>query len=307
MSAPPATTAQRTNPETPRKMKSLTVQAALELGRQALSARAGAEARREALYLLAGILELTAGQTGLERDRVLDQRQLEEYRSRLARRASGEPLQYIEGRAAFRQLDLRVSPAVLIPRPETEQLVDRILDWSAGRTGLSAVDMGTGSGAIAISLAVEGPFERVVAVDISAAALNLARENAFTAGVADRLDLCHGSLFDVLNPGERFHAVVSNPPYVAFGESGSLPEEVRAWEPGTALYAGATGMEVIRQLVEGAPDYLYAGGLFALELAPRLAAQTVQLIADRGVYSDVRVFRDLAGRERMVLAEHRGP
>jgi release factor glutamine methyltransferase len=302
-----APTARVPKPETLRKMKPLTVRAALEEGLLALSARAGADARREALYLLAGILGLTTGRAGLEREAVLNANQLAEYRSRLVRRARGEPLQYIEGRAAFRQLELRVSPAVLIPRPETEQLVECVLDWARGETGLSAVDLGTGSGAIAISLAVEQPFEMVVGVDISAAALNLARENAFTAGAADRLDLRHGSLFAALSPGERFHVVVSNPPYVALGESQSLPEEVRAWEPELALYAGVTGIEVIEQIVAGAPGYLYDGGLLALEVAPELAAQTVGLLRERGEYREARIVRDLAGRERIVLAEHRGP
>ncbi len=280
-----------------------TVGAALELGRLRLSPRFGAEAPREALFLLSGVLGESPGATALHRGRLLSDGQLAAYEARLVRRSHGEPLQYIEGRAAFRELQLRVDRSVLIPRPETEELVERVLAWSRGREALSAVDLGTGSGAIAISLALEGPFARVVGVDISEAALNVARENAQTAGVGDRVEFRLGSLYEPLRSDERFDVVVSNPPYVAEGEADSLPAEVRDWEPRVALFAGPTGREVLERIVRGGRAHLREGGLVALEVAPSVADETVALIREVGAFRKARVLHDLAGHARMVLAE----
>ena len=283
--------------------KMSTVEEALERGCRTLSARAGAEARREAGFLLAGVLDVAPGQVTLQRRRQLAEHERDEYLNRLARRARGEPLQYIEGRAAFRELLLRVDRSVLIPRPETEQLVEAVLGWCRGKEGLSGLDLGTGSGAIAISLAREAPFERVVGVDISAQALNVARYNADQAGVGEVVELRLGSLFAPLSAGERFQVVVSNPPYVANGEAESLPEQVRDWEPAVALYAGPTGFEVIQQIVDRAAQYLAPGGLLALEVAPGVADATLERLRAGGAYSEPRVIRDLAGQRRIVLAE----
>ncbi len=280
-----------------------TVGSALELGRLRLSPRFGAEASREALFLLSGLLGQTPGSTALRRDSALSAEQLAEYEDRLARRARGEPLQYIEGRAAFRDLHLRVDRSVLIPRPETEELVDRVLGWARGRTALSAVDLGTGSGAIAISLALEGPFAKVVGVDISEAALNVARDNALAAGVGDRVEFRLGSLYEPLRPDERFDVVVSNPPYIALGEADELPPEVRDWEPAVALFAGPTGGEVLERIVSEATSHLREGGLLALEVAPAIAEVTIDRIRKAGGFCEIRLHHDLAGRRRIVMAE----
>jgi release factor glutamine methyltransferase len=284
-------------------MAPLTVQAAIEMGRRALLDGSGEDARREALFLLAGLLGATPGETAVDRDRRLEPDTLAEYEARLARRARGEPLQYIEGRAAFRRLTLRVDPSVLIPRPETEQLVEYVLEWCRGREELRALDLGTGSGAIAVSLAIEGSFETVVGVDISPDALNVARDNTAEAGVEGVVDLRLGSLFSAVRPGERFHVVVANPPYIADSEADSLPAEVRDWEPGVALFAGPTGLEVIEQIVAGAPKYLEPRGLLALELAPGVAQQGLESVRARGAYREPRLLHDLAGHQRILLAE----
>lgn len=281
----------------------LTVGSALELGRVRLSARFGEEAPREALFLLSGVLGESPGATALHRGRSLSDQQLAAFEARLTRRSRGEPLQYIEGRAAFRELQLRVDRSVLIPRPETEELVDRVLSWARGRMSLSAVDLGTGSGAIAISLALEGPFAGVVGVDISESALNVARENARAAGVGDQVEFRLGSLYEPLRSDERFDIVVSNPPYVAEAEADSLPAEVRDWEPPVALFAGPTGGEVLGRIVRGVRAHLREGGLLALEVAPSLADETVALIREVGAFRDPRILRDLAGQRRIVLAE----
>ncbi|NIR42554.1 MAG: peptide chain release factor N(5)-glutamine methyltransferase [Gemmatimonadetes bacterium] len=287
--------------------KPITVLRALEIGWRTLAAvRHDDDARREARFLLAGVLGLEPGALALERDRVLTTVERNTLAARLARRVAGEPLQYIEGRAAFRQLDLRVGPSVLIPRPETEQLVGFILDWCQGRNDLQALDLGTGSGAIAISLAVEGPFHRVVGVDISASALNFARYNAKEAEVADRVDLRSGSLYSAVRPGERFHVVVSNPPYVASGETASLPPEVRDWEPAIALFAGPTGLELIEAIVDGAPAHLEPGGLLALEVAPGIVESALARIRANGDFAEPELHTDYAEHPRIVLAERHG-
>ncbi len=281
---------------------SLTVEAALKLGRRTLSAHSKSHAEHEAAYLLSGVLAINAGQLQLNSDEVLDDAALREFEARLERRSRGEPLQYIEARAAFRDLTLKVDRSVLIPRPETEQLVERVLEWSSGKKSLSFLDIGTGSGAIALSLLKEGPFRSGVGVDISADALELAAQNAFETGIGPRLDLRVGAFLTALRPDERFHVIVSNPPYVALDEAASLPSEVRDWEPHEALFAGPTGLEAIERIVGAAPAHLEPGGLLALEIAPDLAEATVRCVRERGALGEPRVSLDLARRVRFILA-----
>ena len=284
-------------------MSDLSVQKVLERGRLALAARSGTDASREALYLLTGLLGTSSAEITLQRDRIVGEQDRVEYEARLARRALGEPLQYIEGRAAFRQLDLRVDRSVLIPRPETEELVEHVLQRCRGRENLRALDLGTGSAAIAISLALEGPFREVVGVDISPDALNVAGQNVAEIGLGHRVELRQGSLFAALRPEERFDVVVSNPPYIAPDEVDSLPSEVRDWEPDVALYAGPRGWEIIEKIVDGAAGYLSHQGLLALEVAPGVADAAAEHVRAHGGYREPRVLDDLAGRRRVLLAE----
>jgi len=259
--------------------------------------------RLDAEHLLADVLGLGRLELYLQFDRPLVAAELDRYRPLLKRRAKREPLQYILGRAAFRQLDLEVDERVLIPRPETEILLDEVLEWAAAHAGEHArgLDLGTGSGAIALSLVLEGPFELVVATDTSVAALEIARRNAEASGLADKVDLRLGSYFDPVAEGEVFDLVVSNPPYVAEGEAPSLEPEVREWEPGEALFAGPDGLGALRAIVAGAGSHVRPGGLLALEVGAGQAGPVVAMLEDTGEYVDVRVRRDLAGRERMVL------
>jgi release factor glutamine methyltransferase len=254
--------------------------------------------------LLAGTLGLKRLDLYLQHDRPLRADEMAEFKARLLRRAKREPLQYIDGTAAFRHLVLRVDRRVLIPRPETELLVQAVLDWAAGREALAALDVGTGSGAIALALASEGPFARVLAVDVSAGALEVARANAREAATAAPVELRLGSLYEAA-AGERFDVVVSNPPYVGEDERVSLDAEVRDWEPGQALFAGAGGLEVIRPLVEQAPAHLRPGGLLAMEIGAGQAAAVRELIRATAAFAEPRVKADLAGRDRIVTAELR--
>lgn len=288
---------------------------ALPLARKAAAVLAGRgveNARLEAELLLAWVLGVGRLQLYLQHDRPVSEAELERFRAAVRRRLRREPVQYIIGTAHFRQLELRVDRRVLIPRPETEELVGAVLEWArrcggAGERRLLALDIGTGSGAIALSLAREGPFRRVVATDVSPAALELARENAGALGLGEVVELRAGSLWDAVPPGERFDVIVSNPPYVAESDRATLAPEVVEWEPAGALFGGPGGYEVIEPLVRGAPSHLAPGGLLALEVGAGQATRVVERIDETGAYEGARVMRDLAGRERIVLAVARGP
>lgn len=259
-------------------------------------------ARLNGELLLAGTLGLKRLDLYLQHDRPLTAPELAGFRERLRRRARREPLQYIDGTAHFRDLVLRVDPRVLIPRPETEVLVQEVLDRCRGRSGLSAVDVGTGSGCIALALATEGPFARVVATDASAAALEVARANHREAAPNAPVEFREG---DLLAPvaGERFDVVVSNPPYVGDEEAAGLDPEVRDWEPASALFAGHGGLDVIRRLVPAAARALVPGGMLALEVGAGQCASVAAIIDETGAFGAARVRADLAGRDRVVAAE----
>jgi release factor glutamine methyltransferase len=270
-----------------------------------LGEKAIPEPRLTAELLLAGTLGLKRLDLYLQFERPLRPEELAAYKDRLRRRARREPLQYIEGEAAFRELVLDVDRRVLIPRPETELLVGELLHWTRGREGLTALDVGTGSGAIALSLATEGPFARVVATDVSAEALEVARANARRIAAPVPVEFREGSVYAPVG-GERFDVVVSNPPYIGMDERRELQPEVRDWEPPTALFAEAGGLEVIRELVAGGPAHLRSGGVLALEIGAGQGAAVVELVRATPGYAEPRLRPDLAGRDRMVIAEFHG-
>ena len=261
-------------------------------------------ARLDAEHLLADTLGVPRLELYLQHDRPLDPSELAAFKPRLLRRARREPLQYILGRAAFRALDLAVDRRVLIPRPETELLAGEVLAWAAGRAdaGLRALDLGTGCGALALALATEGDFARIVATDISRDALEVASLNHGQYHDGAPVEFRAGSLYESVGRGERFDAIVSNPPYIPGAELEGLEPEVRDWEPRRALEAGADGMRVLAPLIAGAPRHLAPGGLLALEMGAGQVAPVTRRIDDTGAFVRVRVVPDLAGRERMVLA-----
>ncbi len=267
-----------------------------------LKAKGVTSARLDAEYLLAHVLGVGRLEMYLQHERPLSARELDDFRPLLKRRAKREPLQYVLGRQAFRDLDLEVGPGVLIPRPETEQLVEAVLEWASGRAAPVGLDVGTGSGAIALALLAEGPFERFVGTDVSAAALTVAARNRHALGMDERLDLRAGAAFEPVQPGERFDVVVSNPPYVAEFERAALAAEIVDWEPVEALFAGSDGLAVIRSIVAGAGAVLRQGGLLALEVGAGQARAVTALIEQVGGYREVSIRRDLAGKERIVMA-----
>jgi release factor glutamine methyltransferase len=258
--------------------------------------------------MLAAVLGLKRLDLYLQYDRPINEQELERFRAFVRRRLKREPLQYVLGHAAFRRLELQVDRRVLIPRPETEVLVGEVIDWlkktgrlEAGQRGV-VLDLGTGSGAIALSVAQE-TGARVVATDASADALAVACANARRLGLESELELRAGSLWEPIRSDERFVAIVSNPPYVADADRASHMPEVRDWEPESALFAGPDGLDVIRAIVAQAPAHLEAGGLLALEVGADQAAAVSELCARQGDYHSIRIRKDLAGRERVVLAE----
>jgi release factor glutamine methyltransferase len=220
----------------------------------------------------------------------------------LERRAGGEPLQYVLGRWGFRTLDVLVDRRVLIPRPETEMVVEYALQRADAVDARTAVDLGTGSGVIALSLARERPLLSVWAVDVSEDALDVARANLAGLGrAAARVRTAHGSWFSALPPELKgaIDLVVSNPPYVA--ETEALPREVSEWEPRQSLVAGPTGLEAITQIVGDATEWMAPGGALVMEIGETQADAAVELAASAGLTA-VDVRPDLAGKPRVLLA-----
>jgi release factor glutamine methyltransferase len=222
------------------------------------------------------------------------------YYALLDRRLAGEPIQYITGETEFYGLPFHVTRDVLIPRPETEHLVEKALALVANFVQPRIVDVGAGSGAIAVALAHQLPAARMTAIDLSAPALAVARENAALNGVAGRIRFLAG---DLLAPvaAERFELVVSNPPYVPEGDRATLAVEVRDHEPGMALFAGGDGLEIYRRLIPAARAVLVPGGFLALEIGYGQQAAIRALLAE-SEFSQIEFTPDLQGIPRVASA-----
>jgi release factor glutamine methyltransferase len=268
-----------------------TVGEAVRRGTDRLAAAGCETPRLDTELLLADVLAPARPggreQLVLDRDTVLDAEVREHFDQQLARRAEREPVAYILGRRDFRNISLTVDPRVLIPRPETELLVEVGL---ALPVGARVADVGTGSGAVALALADERPDLRVSGLDVDPAALTVARANAARLGLEVEFVLA-----DLLGPG-RYDAVLANLPYVAAGAS--LAPEIERYEPRAALYAGPDGLDLIRRLIPRAVDA--GAGLLALEISPEQSLEVAALVLAAGL-SGVEVLRDLAGHERVVV------
>jgi release factor glutamine methyltransferase len=231
------------------------------------------------------------------------------FRELVRRRAEGVPVAYLVGHREFYSLDFHVTPEVLIPRPETEHLVvallDKIKERAAEPREITLADVGTGSGIIAIAVARHAPRVRVTALDISAAALAVARDNAARLGVADRVELVESDLLTAIEPERRFDFIASNPPYVSTAESASLARDVREHEPKLALEAGETGLAVIERLIPQAADRLASGGSLLLEISPMLQNRVESLLDAEPRLSRGATIKDLAGLARVVVAKRR--
>lgn len=236
------------------------------------------------------------------------------FRELVKRRSEGAPVAYLVGKREFFSLSFRVTPDVLIPRPETEFLVVAALDAlkslksqapdpasETGNTPLVA-DVGTGSGAIAVAIAKHAPSAKVTATDISANALVIAHENATSHGVANRIEFLESDLLTKTPPQPRFSVIASNPPYIGESELPSLAPSVRDHEPRHALIAGPTGTEIISRLIPQAAQRLLPGGHLILEISPLIVDQLTQLLATDGRFNPPTLTKDLAGLPRIVQA-----
>lgn len=276
--------------------------------------------RLNAELLLANLLGISRLDIYTGFDRPLGEAEAGAYRDLLARRAAGWPLQYLTGEAGFRGFTLEVRPGVFIPRPETEVLVEKALEVLPEGDS-EVLDLGCGCGNIATCVAVERPGARLTAVDSEQPAVELTRRNAAACGVSDMVRVLQGDLFGPLEgSGARFDAIISNPPYVPSGCRGSLPTEVREYEPSNALFAGENGLDVINRIIDGAPGYLKMRGWLVLEVDESHAHTVADLLgvsshsggegtgkeAGAQRWSDVEMFDDLAGRPRVVRARFAG-
>jgi len=261
------------------------------------------EARREAGSLLAFLLDKDRTFILSHADDGISAEQFTLFQEFLDSRAQGEPSQYITGRQEFYGLEFEVTPDVLIPRPETELLVETALKLIASEADVLLCDVGTGSGCIAVTLLKQLPTARVVALDVSAAALEIAKRNAARHGVTDRIEFVLSDCFASLDQ-QHFDLMVSNPPYVAEAAVATLQREVRDFEPRVALTAGADGLDVIRPLLKEAKDYLKPRGYLLFEIGFDQHAAVAALI-DPQNWELLDIHQDLQGIPRTVALRKR--
>lgn len=261
-----------------------------------------ADAARDAELLLLNVLHIDRATLLTHPDRMLTAEQLAAYQGAIERRFGSEPIQYITGQQEFFGLLLKVTPATLIPRPETEHLVEAVLERVPHDRPVNILDVGTGSGAIALALAANLPQARLTAVDLSPAALAVARENASAHELDRRIRFFWSDLLDTLPPEKQnaaFDAVVSNPPYIPESDRGELHPQVREHEPSEALFAGPTGLDIYRRLIPEAHFALKPGGLLALEIGHGQSEAISGLLAG---WQDITLVADLQEIPRVILA-----
>jgi release factor glutamine methyltransferase len=286
--------------------------------RQAMTALRAAEVPSHTLaaeLLLMHVLGRDRAWIYTHAEDTLEPAAVDRYFALVARRAGGEPTQYLTGKQEFWGLEFEVTPAVLIPRPETEHVVEVALERLGARgikidmaTGLPSprlkiADVGTGSGCIAVALAHELPHAEILATDISAHALEVARRNASRHGLEGRVVFLRTDLLESVNESNSFDLIASNPPYVARNDSHQLPREVREHEPASALFGGPTGAEIYPRLIEQAASLLRQKGILVLELGYNSLDYVRPLLYGQAAWVNVSVTNDLAGIPRVIAAE----
>ena len=287
-------------------IQNLTVEAALQYGTRRLAMRDDLResAARDAQQILEIATGLTRVQMLAQPGRVLREEEAGTYQGMLAQRRGAVPIQHLRGSQEFFGRDFAVTPDVLIPRPETEHIIEEVLRLFPDRDAqLRIADVGTGSGILAITLALEFARAQILALDVSAAALDVARGNARSHVVGERVRFTESDLLEAANDGSPFDMIVSNPPYIPLKEAGDLHAQVREHEPHLALFGGEDGYEVLRRLVPQAAVHLRAGGWLLLETAGRSAILD-DLLQD---WQDVHYVRDLQGIERIACARQALP
>jgi release factor glutamine methyltransferase len=284
-----------------------TIQALLSWTTNYLAQKGIENPRAEANLLLAHVLNCSKIDLVVRYDDVPTEADRARFRELIHRRVAGWPVAYLIGTRDFYLLTFEVTPAVLIPRPDTETLVLEALARLKPLANPTVLDLGTGSGCIAVSIAHQKPDARVVAVDISPDALDVARRNAARHRVADRITFLQGDLFAPLPPGSRFDLVVSNPPYIAAHEFADLAPEVRDHEPRTALDGGSDGLTFYRRIAAGVGTVLKPGGLLLVEIGATQEADVRAILAARPELTVGPTLKDLAGRPRVISARSASP
>ncbi len=280
--------------------RSMSVGDTIEWGESFLdrSDELAARSRADATLLLRHVLDIPPAEIYAYRERHLSLLEVRTFQSLIDERVKGKPIQYITGEQEFFGLPFRVTPDVLIPRPETEHLVEAAIARLQNHSASRIVDVGTGSGCIAVALAHAMPHSEIVALDISATALAVAEQNARQNGVAERIGFLQSNLLAAV-VGEGFDAVVSNPPYVALSERASLATEVREFEPALALFAGPTGLEIYQRLIVEANGLLASGGWLLMEIGHSQRDAVEKLL--RG-WEGVEFISDLQDIPRVAVA-----
>jgi len=223
-------------------------------------------------------------------------------RDLVKRRAQSEPVAYLIGEREFYSLTFQLTRDVLIPRPDTEVLVMELIERARNFPSPKILDLGTGSGCIAVTAAVNLPQAAVTVVDVSPAALEVARSNAMRHKVDSRMEFFEGDLFGPVSDGSRFDFIVSNPPYIPSGELAELQVDVRKHEPQLALDGGPDGLDIIRRIVADLPRFLTESGTFLVEIDPPQSAAVQTMLSETGHFEKISTVKDLAGEQRVVIA-----
>ncbi|HHH28013.1 MAG TPA: peptide chain release factor N(5)-glutamine methyltransferase [Polyangiaceae bacterium] len=277
-----------------------TIGKVLSWAKEDLAKRSSTSPRLDAELLLALVLGCDRVKLVIDSQRPLAPEELAAYKALHVRRRRGEPIAYIRGEREFHSRPFRVDRRVLVPRPETELLVETGLRRTRHLSLCARVlDLCTGSGCVAITLERERPTTSVLGSDISADALAVARDNAHRLGA--RVGFVQSDLFEAFGTGHRFDLITANPPYIPVGEMPELPVDVRQFEPSVALAAGSDGLSVIRPLIGQAPAHLDPDGVLAIEIVAGSAADVASMMRERG-YRDIEIERDYGGHERIISA-----
>ena len=257
-------------------------------------------ARLDAEVLLAHVLGKSRMDLYCCYDQPVTGPELDRYRELVRRRRNREPVAYIIGNKEFFSLAFEVNPNVLIPRPDTELLVESALTWLADKPDAFVCDVGTGSGAIAVAVAFSSPLCRVVAIDNSKPALEVAARNADTHQVRDRVEFLCANLLEKTD--RPFDLIVSNPPYIPAGDQQALAPEIRDFEPAGALFSGEDGLDVIRSLIEQLHGRINSGGAFMVEVGKGQSSAVINFLHESGVFGTIEAIKDISGIKRVVCA-----
>ncbi|MGH7214547.1 MAG: peptide chain release factor N(5)-glutamine methyltransferase [Tepidisphaeraceae bacterium] len=267
--------------------------------------------RLSAELLLAHVLNYPRIKLYTDYERPLGEKELKSYRSLVQRAGEHEPIAYLTGKAHFFNLEFDVTPDVLIPRPDTETLVENVLQFARHQTGMETprvLDLCTGSACIASAVASRLKSATVIATDVSERALEVARRNVQRHGLGERVTLLQGDLYDAVSGtvyAQPFDLIVSNPPYVPTGQIEKLDRNVREYEPRGALDGGIDGLVVLRRILEGAPDRLVAGGRLFIEIAFDQGQRAREIATEHERLEDARILKDHAGNQRVLTARKR--